>query len=170
MTFLPLANNFSFSDAAVISAFGFVLVLAVLAALAILVLGFSKVFSLITKTNKKAKDADAPKTSTVATEAKPASEPVAEKAEACDDSYIPGYVTLDGVSEQDAAVIMAITSDKTGIPLERLAFRSIKRLNQNPVLENVSEQDAAVIMAITADKTGIPLENLAFNSIKLVEE
>ena len=65
---------------------------------------------------------------------------------------------------------MAITSYKTGIALERLAFKSIKRLNQDPVLENVSEQDAAVIMAITSDKTGIALENLCFNSIKLVEE
>ena len=83
--------------------------------------------------------------------------------------YIPGYVVLDGVAEQDAAVIMAITSHKTGIDLNRLAFNSIKRLNQDPVLENVEEQDAAAIMAITSDKTGIPLENLIFNSIKLVE-
>ena len=65
---------------------------------------------------------------------------------------------------------MAITSHNTGIALENLTFRSIKRLNQDPVLENVSEQDAAVIMAITSDKTGIPLEKLSFNSIKLVED
>ena len=84
--------------------------------------------------------------------------------------YIPGYVVLDGVSEQDAAVVMAITSHKTGIPLERLAFKTITRLNQDPILENVSEQDAAAIMAITSDRTGIPLDRLAFNTIKLVEE
>ncbi len=84
--------------------------------------------------------------------------------------HIPGFVVLDGVKEQDAAVIMAITADKTGIPLERLDFKSIKRLNQYPVLENIEEQDAAAIMAITSDKTGIPLENLIFNSIKLVED
>ena len=83
--------------------------------------------------------------------------------------HIPGYVVLDGVSEQDAAVLMAITSHRTGIDLSRLDFKSIKRLNQDPVLENVEEQDAAAIMAITSDRTGIPLENLIFNSIKLVE-
>ena len=31
-----------------------------------------------------------------------------------------GYVTLEGLSEQDAATIMAITSHKTGIPLEKI--------------------------------------------------
>ena len=33
---------------------------------------------------------------------------------------------LSGVEEKEAAVIMAIVSDKTGIPLERLRFHSIK--------------------------------------------
>lgn len=33
---------------------------------------------------------------------------------------------LTNVEENEAAVIMAIVSDKTGIPLERLNFRSIK--------------------------------------------
>ena len=33
---------------------------------------------------------------------------------------------LEGVEEKEAAVIMAIVSDKSGIPLERLNFRSIK--------------------------------------------
>ena len=106
----------------------------------------------------------------VAPEVKATTEAIEETKEEAEYPYTPGYVTLDGISEQDAAVIMAITSFRTGIELERLAFKSIKRLNQDPVLENVSEQDAAVIMAITSDKTGIPLENLAFNSIKLVEE
>ena len=84
--------------------------------------------------------------------------------------YTPGYVTLDGVKEQDAAVIMAITSHESGIPLERLCFKSIRRLNQEPELINIEEQDAAVVMAIISDKTGISLDNLIFNSIKLVEE
>lgn len=33
---------------------------------------------------------------------------------------------LTGIEEKEAAVIMAIVSDKTGIPLERLKFHSIK--------------------------------------------
>ncbi len=35
---------------------------------------------------------------------------------------------LVGVEEKEAAVIMAIVSDKTGIPLSRLKFESIKLL------------------------------------------
>lgn len=168
--FLPL--EFTFGDAGSLAVMGFGLVLAVLAVLCI----FVKVLSKFTS---KGKGKNEDKVSTPA-EAAPASAPaVAEKSveavteEVVEESsipYTPGYITLDGVAEQDAAVIMAITSYKTGIALERLAFKSIKRLNQDPVLENVSEQDAAVIMAITSDKTGIALENLCFNSIKLVED
>lgn len=38
----------------------------------------------------------------------------------------PSSVELVGVDEETAAVIMAIVSDKSGIPLNRLAFKSIK--------------------------------------------
>lgn len=79
-----------------------------------------------------------------------------------------GYVTLEGLSEQDAATIMAITSHKTGIPLERLGFCSIRL--KSPELINVTEQDAAAVMAITSHKTGIPLEKLYFKSIRLMED
>ncbi len=79
-----------------------------------------------------------------------------------------GYVKLTNVSEQDAAVIMAITSKNTGIPLERLGFCSIK-LKETELI-NIEEQDAAAVMAITANRTGIPLENLYFKSIKLLED
>ena len=44
------------------------------------------------------------------------------------ESVYTGYVTLEGLSEQDAAAVMAITSHKTGIPLENLYFKSIKLL------------------------------------------
>ncbi len=37
-----------------------------------------------------------------------------------------GQVDLIGTDEKEAAVIMAIVSKKSGIPLERLSFKSIK--------------------------------------------
>ncbi len=167
MMFLPLME---LPEALTTSGLGFVLVLAVLAGLAIFVWLLSKGFG---EKKKKAKDAPA-ETSTPETQQTAEAAPVIESKEekAVEEPvipHIPGYVVLDGVSEQDAAVVMAITSHKTGIDLSHLDFKSIKRLNQNPVLENIEEQDAAAIMAITADKTGIPLENLIFNSIKLVK-
>ena len=168
MTFLPL---FSIPDALGTSGLGFLLVLAVLAVIMLFVRLLSKILGGKSKKENKEEtvtEAQSPapvqstQTGTVIAE-----EPA--KAEA-NLPYTPGYLTLDGVKEQDAAVIMAITSHESGIPLERLCFKSIRRLNQEPELINIEEQDAAVVMAIISDKTGISLDNLIFNSIKLVEE
>lgn len=168
MTFLPL---FSFPDALGTSGLGFVLVLSVLAIIMLFVKLLSKAINGASKKEVKAEPiAEAQPAAPVQVaqpEAVVAEEPVKAEAPL---PYTPGYVTLDGVKEQDAAVIMAITSKESGIPLERLCFKYIKRLNQEPELVNVEEQDAAVLMALVAHKTGISLDNLIFNSIKLVEE
>lgn len=169
MTFLPL---FSITDATGIAGFGFVVVLVLLLVIACFVALLSKTINGVSK--KTVKKESEP----IKTENKPSPVITQEKAVVTENvatseatlPYTPGYVTLDGVSEQDAAVIMAITSHESGIPLERLAFKYIKRLNQEPELINIEEQDAAVVMAIISDKTGIALDKLIFNSIKLVEE
>ena len=161
MTNLLLSTSMDLLEVLGLSGFGFGIVLVVLAFLAIFVLGLSSFF----KKNKKEKSEAPSKQETVAevisetpvnTETKP------------QESVYTGYVTLEGLSEQDAAVVMAITSHKTGIPLEKLGFCSIRL--KSPKLINVSEQDAAAVMAITSHKTGIPLENLYFKSIKLLED
>lgn len=160
MILLPLQiTEIKFSEALIIAVFGFLLVITVLAVLALFVKLLTAIISASTK--KLAKNDEKPTENT-----NTQSNIINSK----DDFVYSGYVTLDGVSEQDAAVIMAIVSDKTGIPLERLAFNSIKRLNQNPELVGISEQDAAAVMAITADRLSKPIENLNFKSIKLVEE
>ena len=168
MTFLPL---FSVPDALSTSGFGFVLVLIVLAVIMLFVKLLSKAINGASKKEVKEKPvAEVQSPAPVQApqpEAVVAEEPVKTEAPL---PFTPGYVTLDGVKEQDAAVIMAITSHESGIPLERLCFKSIRRLNQEPQLINIKEQDAAVVMAIISDKTGISLDNLIFNSIKLVEE
>ncbi len=61
-----------------------------------------------------------------------AKKPVTQKAdpapatEAAVSAPVYAGPVLEGVSEKEAAVIMAIVSDKTGIPLNRLKFESIK--------------------------------------------
>ena len=174
MTFLPLAQEINgFKEALGISGIGIAIVIAVLAVLAIFVLLISKVFGGKKKVAKEEAPAETPvATETVVEKSSESVEAMEEKADSdeIEIPHIPGYVVLDGVSEQDAAVIMAITSHESGIPLERLCFKSIRRLNQEPELINIEEQDAAVVMAIISDKTGISLDNLIFNSIKLVEE
>lgn len=168
MTFLPL---YSIVDGLGVAGLGFPLVIAVLAGIMLFVWILTKIFGGKSKKEKKEEpvaEAQSPApVQTAQTEAVVAEEPKKTEAPL---PYTPGYVTLDGVKEQDAAVIMAITSHETGIPLKRLCFKYIKRLNQEPKLINIEEQDAAVVMAIISDKTGISLDNLIFNSIKLVEE
>lgn len=172
MIFLPLANNtLDFGGALGISGLGLGIVMAVLAALAVFVIILSKIVNAGKKKNSEDVTEQQATTQAPVAQATQSNEQTQEaQAEATESDipHIPGFVVLDGVSEQDAAVLMAITAHRTSIPLERLDFKSIKRLNQDPVLENVEEQDAAVLMAIVSNKTGIPLEKLAFNSIKLV--
>ncbi len=168
MTFLPL---FSITDALGTSGLGFLIVLAVLAVIMLFVRLLSKVLGGKSKEEKKEKIVAEVQCTVPVKSAQPETVVAEEPAKAeAPLPYTPGYVTLDGVKEQDAAVIMAITSHESGIPLERLCFKYIKRLNQEPELINIEEQDAAVVMAIISDKTGISLDNLIFNSIKLVEE
>ncbi len=169
MTFLPL---FSFPDALGTSGLGFLLVLAVLAVIMLFVRLLSKVLGGKSKKEKKEEAVAEVQSPAPVQTAQPETTVVSEEPVKTETPlpYTPGYVTLDGVKEQDAAVIMAITSHETGIPLERLCFKYIKRLNQEPELINIEEQDAAVVMAIISDRTGISLDNLIFNSIKLVEE
>ena len=42
-----------------------------------------------------------------------------------------GTIDLVNVDEKTAAIIMAIVSDKSGIPLNRLSFKSIKLVEDN---------------------------------------
>ena len=74
---------------------------------------------------------------------------------------------LENVDEPSAAMVMAIVSDKTGIPLNHLDFHSIKGA---PVaLEGLDDQTAAAVMAIVSKESGVPLSRLSFNSIKKVD-
>lgn len=55
----------------------------------------------------------------------PSSESVAEVAE---EEFSSGTLKLKDVDEQTAAMIMAIVSDESGIPLSELIFKSIKKV------------------------------------------
>lgn len=153
MTNLLLSASFNFAENK------YLIVIAVLAAALI-------IWKVISGKKKGASAEEA--TSATETTSVVADAPVNTEEVKNDEPVYTGYVTLEGLSEQDAATIMAITSHKTGIPLERLGFCSIRL--KSPELINVSEQDAAAVMAITSHKTGIPLENLYFKSIKLLED
>lgn len=94
---------------------GFTVVLCMLAIIAIAILIFSKIMSAAS--GKKVKE-EPVTTSAVKT---PAGVPLAEGNSA-------GSLDLVDVDESTAAVIMAIVSEESGIPLNRLSFKSIKKV------------------------------------------
>ena len=102
-----------------ISVVGFGIVFLVLGFLAIFVFGMGKVFDVIGK-KKEAKEAAA--AAPAAAEAAPA----AATGTPLPANQSIGDLTLINTTEEEAAVIMAITSDKSGIPLNRLKFNTIK--------------------------------------------
>lgn len=94
---------------------GFIVVIAMLSIIAIAILIFSKIMASLT--GKKSAEA-APVAAPAA--AAPAGTPLPANTSA-------GKLDLVDVDEKTAAVIMAIVSKESGIPLNRLSFKSIKR-------------------------------------------
>ncbi|MBQ6898952.1 MAG: OadG family protein [Clostridia bacterium] len=106
-----------------ISVVGFGIVFLVLGFLAIFVFGMGKVFDVLAK-KKEAKEA-----------AKVKADEIVTAAPAVTGTPLPsnqsiGDLTLINTTVEEAAVIMAITSAKSGIPLNRLKFNTIKLLEE----------------------------------------
>ena len=102
-----------------VSLFGIVIVFALLIILAILIMIISRIVrageSIASKKKKKTEAPAAP----AQVQAQTAGTPLP-------DTLSQGSLVLEGVDEPTAAVIMAIVSDESGIPLNRLMFKSIK--------------------------------------------
>jgi len=92
------------------------MVFCLLAIIYILILIFSVGIRAIEKRHRQAK-AKLAKAEADATE----SEAIVEE-----DIFSSGYLKLVNVDERTAAIIMAIVSDESGIPLSELCFKSIK--------------------------------------------
>lgn len=97
---------------------GFLVVLAMLAIIAVVILIFSKVMYSI---SKKRDTKEVASEEVVAAPAPVAGTPLA-------DGNSAGKLDLVDVDEPTAAVIMAIVSDQSGIPLNRLNFKSIRKV------------------------------------------
>lgn len=104
--------DMSISRTLLISLVGFLIVFFILGILAIFVKSMGKVFDGI-NAKKKPQQNQMPKA------AAPVGVPLPE-------NQSEGSIELVNVSEEDAAVIMAIVSHRSGIPLNRLKFNSIK--------------------------------------------
>lgn len=139
---------------------GILVVMVELALITVLILGISKVLrSIESKLTGENNDVY---------EIKPAASAAVNTPVAAPVAYAPaGSIQLIDVDEPTAAVVMALVSNQSGIPLERLMFKSIKGITE---LVDVDERTAATIMAIVSKESGIPLDRLSFKSIRKVEE
>jgi len=97
------------------SVVGIVTVICILAVIACLILLISKIIRTFESAAAKKKPAEV----TAAPAEAPKGIPMPE-------GMNQGELELINTDEKTAAVIMAIVSDKSGIPLNRLAFKSIK--------------------------------------------
>lgn len=99
---------------------GFIVVLSMLAIIAIAILVFSKVMYSFSK-KKGEKETVVETSANNVAGATVSGTPLA-------DGNSAGKLDLVDVDESTAAVIMAIVSDQSGIPLNRLNFKSIKKV------------------------------------------
>ena len=118
---MPLGEKLVF--ALQVSLFGILMVFLLLIILAVLIMIISRVVRLgeniAAKKGNKNADSDAP---APAQQAAAAGTPLPG-------TQSQGTLDLDGVDEPTAAVIMAIVSDESGVPLNRLLFKSIKKID-----------------------------------------
>ena len=128
MTAALLEMQMSWGETLKTSVVGFVLVIVILAVIAVLIRLISKIFEAGEKAfgkNKAKSTANnvADKALASAQGQKPLGRPLP-------DSESQGELKLENVDEPTAAVIMAIVSNQSRIPLNRLLFKSIKLIEE----------------------------------------
>lgn len=106
------------SEVLTIALVGLLTVMAILALIAVCIIVISKIIRLIESKADKKKESKLPENSTPQADVK--------QGTPLPDSKSVGSLELVGTDEATAAVIMAIVSDKSGIPLNRLVFKSIR--------------------------------------------
>lgn len=124
MTAMLLEAQWGLAETLQKSVVGLLIVVVILAVIAVLIMLISKIMGAATKAfSKKQPEAQAENTTAAAPAAKPAGRELPE-------TESQGTLQLENVDEPTAAVIMAIVSNQSGIPLNRLAFRSIKLIEE----------------------------------------
>lgn len=121
---LLTGKTLEMSDVLMVCVVGIIVVIVELALIAFCITGVSKAINGLTKATKKKMKAEA--NSAPATAVAPQAASVQASAPVAAVKKDPELI---GVDEKSAAIIMAIVSDESGIPLERLAFKSIKKID-----------------------------------------
>lgn len=124
MTAMLLKMQMGWGETLKTSIVGLLVVIAILAVIAVLILLISKIMGAATKAFSKKKPETYPVKETAAP---PAAKPAGRELP---ETQSQGTLQLENVDEPTAAVIMAIVSNQSGIPLNRLAFKSIKLIEE----------------------------------------
>lgn len=127
MTNTLLKQTISMGEALSVSVTGIIVVMIILALLAIIVVLLSKAIRAVeSKTRKKAANpTDEKVLSPINKEQKKDN-----NLKAIPDTQSAGSLDLYKTDEKTAAIIMAIVSNESGIPLNRLQFNSIKLIEE----------------------------------------
>lgn len=120
-TQMPLGEALS------ISGNGMVVVLIVLVVLAVLVLLISK---MVRAAQGKAAEASVDSAAAIGDVPAVPAVPAAPAAAPLPENQSAGTLELYDCTEKEAAVIMAIVSNESGVPLNRLEFKSIKAIEK----------------------------------------
>ena len=113
----------TFTRALLIAAVGFLLVFAVLGVIALFVKLMGRAFDAAAKKKAAAPPAAPPVKAPLKAPEVPAPQALPENESA-------GQLVLTDVTEEEAALIMAIVSHNSGVPLNRLQFNSIRLLEE----------------------------------------
>lgn len=122
-----LKQSISMGEALSVSVTGIIVVMIILALLAVIVVLLSKAIRMVEgKAHKKSK---VEKQEAVSTPVK-AEKPQSNKGNPLPETQSIGSLDLYKTDEKTAAIIMAIVSNESGIPLNRLQFNSIKLIEE----------------------------------------
>ncbi|MCH5170096.1 MAG: OadG family protein [Oscillospiraceae bacterium] len=128
MTTTLLKQSISMAEALSVSVTGIIVVMIILALLAVIVVLLSKTIRIFeSKTKKKSK---ATQTESIPTPVKSEKPQAINNGHPLPETQSAGTLDLYKTDEKTAAIIMAIVSNESGIPLNRLEFKSIKLIEE----------------------------------------
>lgn len=158
--------NLTFGESLTMSGIGIVVVFLELILLALIVMLMGKIVGSIA--GKKSNAAPAAK-------AAPAAAPKAAAPAAAVRTLVAGYnvlkpvLSLCGVDEPTAAMVMAITADKLGTQPSELSFRAIRAIELPGELNGIKTEVAAEVVSKCATDNGFTLDTVTIKSIKVAD-
>lgn len=122
-----LKQSISMLEALSVSVTGIIIVMIILALLAVIVVALSKIIRTV---ESKAKGKSSEKNAEIKPQAKSAESKKSSAETPLPETQSAGSLDLYKTDEKTAAVIMAIVSNESGIPLNKLQFNSIKLIEE----------------------------------------